>query len=44
MSPAESASASRALIRPDARERLAEIVETTQLEGVFEDVFDEGSL
>lgn len=32
------------LTRPDARERLAEIIESTQLEGLFEDVFDESSL
>lgn len=38
----ESASAS--LTRPDALERLDAIVQETQLEGVYEDVFDEASL
>lgn len=35
---------SASLTRPDARERVGEIVEATQLEGLYEDVFDEGSL
>ena len=41
---AEFKAASASLIRPDALDRLAEIVETTQLEGVYEDIFDEVSL
>lgn len=40
----EFAAASASLTRPDALDRLAEIVETTQLEGVYEDIFDEVSL
>lgn len=42
--PAEFETASASLTRPDARERLGEIVEATQLEGLYEDVFDETSL
>lgn len=42
--PSEFRAASSALTHPDALARLAEIVETTQLEGVYEDVFDEVSL
>lgn len=42
--PSEFRSASAALTRPDALVRLAGIVETTQLEGVYEDIFDEVSL
>ena len=42
--PSEFGAASAALVRPDALARLAEIVETTELEGVYEDVFDEVSL
>ena len=41
---AEFETASAALTRPDARQRLAEIVEVTDLEGLYEDVFDESSL
>jgi hypothetical protein len=44
MSLAEFAEKSAALTRPDALERLAEIVETTELEGVYEEVFDDTSL
>jgi hypothetical protein len=33
-----------ALVRPDAKDRVAELVESTQLEAVFEDVFDQTSL
>ncbi len=40
----EFKTASASLTRPDALERLAEIVETTQLEALYEDVFDEASL
>ena len=36
--------ATASLTRPDALERLAGIVETTQLEAVYEDIFDEVSL
>ena len=36
--------ASASLTRPDALERLGEIVETTEVEAVYEDVFDERSL
>lgn len=32
------------LIRRDARDRLSEIIETSELEAVFEDVFDETTL
>jgi len=35
---------SASLTRPDALERLEEIVEATQLEGLYEDVFDESCL
>ena len=42
--PTEFRAASASLVHPDALTRLAEIVETTQLEGVYEDVFDENSL
>lgn len=41
---AEFKAASASLTRPDALERLEEIVEATQLEGLYEDVFDERSL
>lgn len=41
---AEFKAASASLTRPDAIQRLAEIVDTTELEGVYEDVFDETSL
>jgi hypothetical protein len=41
---AEFKAASAALTRADALARLAGIVETTQLEGVYEDIFDEVSL
>jgi len=41
---AEFKAVSASLTRPDALERLADIVETTQLEGLYEDVFDERSL
>jgi hypothetical protein len=41
---AEFKAASASLTRSDALARLAEIVETTQLEGVYEDIFDEVSL
>jgi hypothetical protein len=33
-----------ALTRPDALERLASIVHTTELEGLYEEVFDNASL
>jgi hypothetical protein len=36
--------ASSALTRPDALARLAEIVDSTELEGVYEDIFDEKTL
>lgn len=43
--PADGVTAAVAsLTRPDALDRLAEIVETTQLEGIYEDIFDEVSL
>jgi len=42
--PTEFRSASASLTRPDSLARLAGIVETTQLEGVYEDIFDEISL
>ncbi len=32
------------LVRADARDRLSEIIESSELEAVFEDVFDETSL
>jgi hypothetical protein len=41
---AEFKAASASLTRPDALQRLDAVVETTQLEGVYEDVFDERSL
>jgi hypothetical protein len=41
---AEFKAASATLTRADALARLAGIVETTQLEGVYEDIFDEVSL
>jgi hypothetical protein len=44
MSMEEFAAARASLTRPDALERLAEIVETTQLEGLYEDVFDGSDL
>ncbi|MCA2229389.1 hypothetical protein [Nonomuraea aurantiaca] len=44
MSLAEFEDKRAALTRPDALERLAEIVETTDLQGLYEDVFDEGDL
>jgi hypothetical protein len=40
MSMAEFAQKRAALTRPDALERLAAIVHTTELAGVYEDVFD----
>jgi hypothetical protein len=40
----EFESASAALTRPDALQRLDEIVQATDLEGLYEDVFDETSL
>ncbi len=42
--PAEFRAASSSLTRADALARLAEIVESTELEGVYEDIFDEHSL
>jgi hypothetical protein len=42
--PAEFRSGSVSLTRPDSLAQLADIVETTQLEGVYEDIFDEISL
>lgn len=41
---AEFEAASASLTRPDARERLAAIVESTELAGIFEDVFDQSAL
>jgi len=41
---AQFKAATASLTRPDAPERLEEIVEATQLEGVYEDLFDEASL
>lgn len=41
---AEFKIASGSLTRPDALERLAEIVEATDLEGLYEDVFDGTSI
>ncbi|MGH8932458.1 MAG: hypothetical protein ACRDZO_17990 [Egibacteraceae bacterium] len=32
------------LTRPDALERLAGVIESTELEGLYEDVFDESAL
>ncbi len=40
MSLAEFEDKRTALTRPDALERLAEIVETTELEGLYEEVFN----
>jgi hypothetical protein len=42
--PADFKAASVSLTRPDAVQRLGEIVESTQLEGIYEDLFDETSL
>ncbi len=44
VSASEFKAASASLTRPDALERLGEIVETTQLEDLYEDIFDEASL
>jgi hypothetical protein len=44
MSLAEFQDARAGLARPDALERLAEIVESTQLEAVYEEVFGSSSL
>ena len=41
---AELEAAFVSLTHPDSRQRLDEIVETTELQGVYEDVFDETSL
>lgn len=41
MSLAEFEEKRTALTRPDALDRLAEIVDTTELEGLYEDVFDD---
>jgi hypothetical protein len=41
---AEVRAASSSLTLADALARLAEIVESTELEGVYEDIFDESSL
>ncbi|CAN5586665.1 hypothetical protein BH20ACT18_BH20ACT18_06230 [soil metagenome] len=41
---AELKAVTASLTRPDALERLGEIVETTEVEAVYEDVFDERSL
>lgn len=41
---AEIATTIASLIRPDARDRLSEITATSELEAVFEDVFDETTL
>jgi hypothetical protein len=43
-SPQEFASMSASLARPDALDRLSEIVATTELEGVFEEVVDSASI
>lgn len=40
----EFRAASSSLTRADALARLADIVESTELEGVYEDIFDENSL
>ncbi len=40
----EIAAAIASLVRSDARDRLSEIIESSELEAVFEDVFDETSL
>ena len=42
--PVEFKTASASLTRSNAAERMDEIVESTQLQGLFEDVFDEVSL
>lgn len=42
MSLAEFEDQRTALTRPDALDRLAEIVDTTELEGLYEEVFDLG--
>ncbi len=44
MSMEEFTAVRASLTRPDALERLAEIVDTTQLEGLYEDVFDGSDL
>ncbi|MDR8412393.1 hypothetical protein MTP10_27140 [Nonomuraea sp. 3-1Str] len=44
MSLAEFENKRAVLTRPDALERLAEIVDTTELEGLYEDVFDDRDL
>ncbi|MEV0613501.1 hypothetical protein AB0I81_09265 [Nonomuraea sp. NPDC050404] len=44
MSLAEFEGKRGALTRPDALERLAEIVETTELEGLYEEVFNDRNL
>ncbi|MGH4028091.1 hypothetical protein ACQB60_04030 [Actinomycetota bacterium Odt1-20B] len=44
MTLAEFQERAASLTRPDALDRLAEIVESTELTGVFEDVFDETAL
>ncbi|MEV5540920.1 hypothetical protein AB0L13_29125 [Saccharopolyspora shandongensis] len=44
MSVAEFEDKRTALTRPDALERLAEIVDTTELTGLYEDVFDNKDL
>jgi len=41
---AEFRAASASLTRPDALQCLAEVVESTVLEGLYEDVYDETSL
>lgn len=40
MSVEEFGAIAASLTRPDALERLGEIVETTELEGLYEDVFE----
>ena len=44
VSPAGFKAASASLTRPDALQRLEEIVETTELQAVYEEVFNEASL
>ncbi|MGN9844240.1 hypothetical protein ACTMTI_39565 [Nonomuraea sp. H19] len=44
MSPAEFEDKQAALTRSDALERLAEIVHTTELVGLYEEVFDDSAL
>jgi len=44
MSLAEFQDQRASLTRPDALDRLAEIVQTTELEGLYEDVFNNESL